>query len=162
ANASGELWLAEGFTQYYEQIVLARAGLETLADTTRALGGFVDAIINDPGRQVRTVEEMSRMAPFVDGGQPNDRTNFRTTAISYYTAGAAIALALDMALRDRSNGRQSLDDFMRELWRRFGKPGGAREGYVDHPYTAGDAEAALAAVVGDPRFSRDFFARYIQ
>ena len=46
--------------------------------------------------------------------------------------------------------------------RRYGKPGGSREGYVDHPYTIADAEATLAAVSGDRAFARDFFARYIQ
>jgi predicted metalloprotease with PDZ domain len=56
----------------------------------------------------------------------------------------------------------SLDDFMREMWRRHGKPGGSREGYVDRPYTTADAEAALAAVSGDEIFARDFFARYIR
>ena len=82
--------------------------------------------------------------------------------MSYYQLGAAIALALDLSLRERSSGRLSLDDFMREMWRRYGKPGGTREGYVDRPYTIADAEATLAAVSGDPAFARDFFARYIQ
>jgi len=74
----------------------------------------------------------------------------------------AIALALDLTLRERSNGQTSLDDFMRAMWRRYGKPGGAREGSVDRPYTVADAEATLAEVGGDQVFARDFFARYIQ
>jgi predicted metalloprotease with PDZ domain len=48
------------------------------------------------------------------------------------------------------------------MWRVHGKPGGAREGYVDHPYTIANAEARLAEVSGDRAFARDFFARYIQ
>jgi predicted metalloprotease with PDZ domain len=48
------------------------------------------------------------------------------------------------------------------MWTTYGKPGGAREGYVDHPYTIADAEATLAAVSGDKAFARDFFVRYIQ
>ena len=67
-----------------------------------------------------------------------------------------------MTLRDRTDGRLSLDDFMQAMWREYGKPGGAREGYVDHPYTIADAEATLAEVSGDRAFARDFFARYIQ
>ena len=51
---------------------------------------------------------------------------------------------------------------MREMWRRYGKPGGAREGYVDRPYTIADAEATLAVSAATPRFARDFFDRYIQ
>jgi predicted metalloprotease with PDZ domain len=102
------------------------------------------------------------MAAFVDGGRPIDRTNWNDTVISYYPFGGAIALALDLSLRDRSNGRTTLDDFMRAMWRTHGKPGGTREGYVDHPYTIADAELRLAEVSGDRDFARDFFARYIQ
>ena len=56
----------------------------------------------------------------------------------------------------------SLDDFMRAMWRKYGKPGGGREGYVDRPYTIADAEATLAEVSGDRAFAHDFFSRYIQ
>jgi hypothetical protein len=62
-----------------------------------------------------------------------DRTNWSNTVISYYPFGGAIALALDLTLRDRSDSRVSLDDFMRAMWRSYGKPGGSREGYVDRP-----------------------------
>jgi predicted metalloprotease with PDZ domain len=111
---------------------------------------------------VRSAEEMSRMAPFVDGGRTVDRTDWSTTVISYYPFGGAIALALDLSLRDRTEGRLSLDDFMQLMWRKYGKPGGSREGYVDHPYTVADAEETLAEVSGDRAFAHDFFARYIQ
>src|SRR5262249_40467416 len=101
-------------------------------------------------------------APFIDGGRTVDRTNWSTTVISYYPFGGAIALALDLTLRDRSDSRLSLDDFMQAMWRKYGKPGGSREGYVDRPYTIADAEATLAEVSGDRAFARDFFGRYIQ
>jgi predicted metalloprotease with PDZ domain len=162
ANMSGELWLAEGFTQYYGPLAMQRAGLADLAWATRTLTGLVETVTQSPGRLVRSAEEMSRMAPFVDGGRPNDRTNWPNTVISYYPFGGAIALALDLTLRDRSDGKISLDDYMRAMWRVHGKPGGAREGYVDHPYTIADAEARLAEVSGDRAFARNFFARYIQ
>jgi predicted metalloprotease with PDZ domain len=161
ANLSGELWLAEGFTQYYGPLAMQRAQLADLGSTARTFGRLIDTV-SGPGHLVRTAEEMSRMAPFIDGGQSVDRTNWSTTVISYYPFGGAIALALDLTLRDRSEGRLSLDDFMRAMWKTFGKPGGSREGYVDHPYTIADAEATLAAVSGDQAFAHDFFARYIQ
>jgi predicted metalloprotease with PDZ domain len=162
ANVSGELWLAEGFTQYFGPIVLSRTGLVALASTTATIGGLVRSVALDPAREVRSAEEMSRMAPFTDGGRPVDRTNWPSTFISYYSFGGAIALALDLTLRERSGGRVTLDDYMRAMWRVHGKPGGTREGYVDRPYTIADAEARLAEVAGDPAFARDFFARYIQ
>jgi predicted metalloprotease with PDZ domain len=162
ANVSGELWLAEGFTQYYGALVLHRAGLADLKSTARSFESLVDTVVNDPGRQARSAQEMSLMAPFIDGGHAVDRTNWQNTVISYYSFGGAIALALDLTLRDRSGSRVSLDDFMQALWRAYGKPGGGREGYVDRPYTIEDAEAMLARVSGDDAFAREFFARFIQ
>ena len=162
ANMSGELWLAEGFTQYYGKLIVQRAGLADLQDLSRALTEFVETAAVAPGRAVRSAEEMSRMAPFVDGGTTVDRTNWPNSVTSYYPLGGAIALALDLTLRGRSGSEITLDDFMRAMWRVHGKPGGAREGYVDRPYTAADAEARLADVSGDPAFARDFFRRYIQ
>lgn len=162
ANLSGELWLAEGFTQYYGPLAMRRAQLVDVASSARTFGHLIETVSRDAGRLVRSAEEMSRMAPFVDGGRAIDRTNWSTTVISYYPYGGAIALALDLTLRDRTDGRLSLDDFMRAMWKTYGKPGGSREGYVDHPYTMADAEATLAEVSGDRAFARDFFARYIQ
>ena len=105
---------------------------------------------------------MSQLAPFNDAAAAIDRTNWPNTFISYYTWGAAIGLGLDLALRDRSNGKVSLDDFMRALWTDFGRPGQKEPGFVATPYTTDDLEATLAKVAGDRAFADDFFARYIQ
>ena len=128
ANLSGELWLAEGFTQYYGPLLLQRAGLADLGATARSFGSLVDTVTNDPGRRVRSAEEMSLMAAFIDGGRTVDRTNWENTIISYYGFGGAIALALDLTLRDRFDSRISLDDFMRAMWQKYGKPGGSARG----------------------------------
>ena len=162
ANMSSDLWLAEGFTEYYGPLALHRAGLASLRETARTFGDLVDIVLNGPGRTLRSAEDMSRMAPFVDGGRALDRTNWTNTVISYYSYGGAIALALDLTLRDRTDGRTTLDDFMRAMWRVHGKPGGSREGYVDRPYTTDDAQARLAEVSGDATFARDFFDRYVR
>ena len=160
-DMSGELWLAEGFTQYYGPLVLHRTGLVDLSETARTLTGLLESV-DRPARLARSAEEASQMAAFTDGGRTIDRTNWSNTFISYYPYGGAIALALDLTLRDRSAGRITLDDFMRAMWRGFGKPGATRQGYVDRPYSIADAEATLASVSGDAAFARDFFARYIQ
>jgi predicted metalloprotease with PDZ domain len=162
ANMSGELWLAEGFTNYYGPLVLQRAGLTGLSEFTNTIASAVNTVTFSPGRQVHTAEEMSQMAPFVDAATSVDRTDFENTFISYYTWGESIALGLDLTLRQRSNGRIALDDFMRAMWQQFGKPGGHEAGYVDHPYTMADAKAVLASVAGDAAFADDFFARYVQ
>jgi predicted metalloprotease with PDZ domain len=161
-NIAGELWLAEGFTQYYGPLMLQRAGIVDLRATAETMTEVLDGVTLGAGRAVNGPIDMSRMAVFTDGGTTVDRTNWRNTYISYYPYGAAVALALDLTLRERSSGRVSLDDYMRALWTDYGRPGGAREGYVDHPYTIADAEARLADVGGDRGFARDFFLRYIE
>jgi predicted metalloprotease with PDZ domain len=162
ANMSGELWLAEGFTSYYGPLVLLRSGLGDIETFTAEMASVINGVASSPGRRLRSAEEMSRLAPFVDAAAAVDRTDFDDTYISYYTWGAAIGLGLDLTLRDRSNGAVTLDHFMRALWQRHGKPGGKAPGYVDVPYTVADLKAALASVAGDTAFADDFFARYIQ
>lgn len=161
-NMSGELWLAEGFTNYYGQLILRRSGLMSLPEYAGTVAAALNVVMFSPARQVHTAEEMSQMAPFVDAATAVDRTNFENTFISYYTWGESIALGLDLTLRQRSDGRITLDDFMRAMWQRFGKAGGRAPGYVDRPYTIADAKATLASVAGDSTFADDFFARFIQ
>ncbi len=161
ANMSGELWLAEGFTQYYGPLALARTGLADVTTTARTFADLIDAV-SGPARALRSAVEMSRMAAFTDGGRPMDRTNWSTTYISYYPFGGAIALALDLTLRERFDGHVTLDDFMRAMWRTHGRPGGSRPGYVDRPYTLADVEARLGEVTESPAFASEFFARYIE
>ena len=167
ANVSGALWLAEGFTNYYGALVLQRAGLAALGGTLDRFARVIDTVARGPGRQFRSVVEMSRMAPFTDAATAIDPTNFGNTFISYYVWGEAVGLGLDLTLRSRSGGRVSLDDYMRALWERFGAPdgepgAGVPPGIVTRPYTPADAEAVLAEVAGDPAFAREFFARYIE
>ena len=160
ANMSGELWFAEGFTSYYGPLVLRRAGLYTVTDFAQEMGRVVNTVLTSPGREVRSPVEMSQLAPFVDAATAADRTNFDNTYISYYTWGAAIGLALDLTLRDRSDGRVTLDHYMRTLWERHGS-GVAPIGLVASPYTLADLRSALASI-SDQAFADDFFARYIE
>jgi predicted metalloprotease with PDZ domain len=162
ANMSSELWLAEGFTQYYGTLTLGRTGLADRNQTAARLAQAAHAVINGPGRQFRSAVGMSQMAPFTDAARSVDRTNFSTTFISYYTYGAAIALALDLSLRERSHGSLSLDDYMRAMWRAHGKPGGGETGLVARPYTLADARARLAEVAGDRAFADEFFDQYVE
>jgi predicted metalloprotease with PDZ domain len=162
ANISGELWLAEGFTQYYGGLTMVRAGLWPVTDGVTSLSRAASTVINGNGRRFRSAVGMSQMAPFTDAARSVDRTNTANTFISYYTYGAAVALGLDLTLRDRTNGRISLDDYMRAMWRVHGKPGGAQPGLVAKPYTLADARNRLAEVSGDRAFADDFFEKYIE
>src|SRR5574338_1703897 len=162
ANMSGELWLAEGFTSYYGTLVMHRTGLATLGDTLTNFGRTINAVVNEPGTKVRSAVEMSQLAPFVDAAESIDPTNFEITFLSYYTWGEGIALALDLSLRDLTNGRVTLDDYMRAMWREYGKPAGKAPGLVGRPYTLRDARERLAEVSGDARFADEVFSRYVE
>jgi predicted metalloprotease with PDZ domain len=162
ANMSGELWLAEGFTQYYGTLIMGRAGLVTREETVADLARAGVAVLNTPGRQFRSAVQMSQLAPFTDAATAIDRSNFSTTFLSYYTYGSAIALAMDLSLRDRSNGKIPLDDYMRAMWAAHGKPGGAQPGLVARPSTLADARARLGEVSGDRAFADEFFAKFVE
>jgi predicted metalloprotease with PDZ domain len=160
ANISGELWLAEGFTQYYGPLIMTRAGVSD-PDPVALVRNAV-FVINSPARQFRSAVEMSQMAAFSDAAVAIDETNLPTTFLSYYTYGAAIATALDLSLRDRSNGKVTLDDYMRAMWIAYGKPGGPSPAIIEKPYTLKDARDRLADVSGDRRFADEFFDRYVE
>jgi predicted metalloprotease with PDZ domain len=159
ANMSGELWLAEGFTNYYGPLVIARAGILTPADYARRLSGAVNTLTNSPARAFTGAVGMSQQAPFVDAAVSIDPTNRSNTFISYYTYGEALGIALDLTLRARTP-RVTLDDYMRALWQEFGRPQTAALAPV-RGYTLADAERVLSTVSGDPAFAREFFARYV-
>lgn len=163
-NPSGELWLAEGVTNYYGALILQRAGLAALPETLARFASTVETVERGPGRRFRSASDMSRLAPFTDAASAIDRTNWGNLFISYYTWGEALGLGLDLLLRARADdgGRAvTLDDYMRLLWRRFGRDGATVPGRVDRPYTAADARAALADVTGDEAFADEFFGRYV-
>ena len=162
ANVSGDLWLAEGFTNYYGALLTLRSGIADLRTTLGRLESTINTVLGSPGRHVHSAVEMSRLAPFTDAAAALDRTNWDNTFISYYTWGEAIGLGLDLTLRGRSNGMVSLDDYMQGMWRRFGRPGGSAPGLVDVPYTRADARKVLAEVAGDRAFADDFFAHFVE
>jgi predicted metalloprotease with PDZ domain len=152
ADMSGELWFAEGFTNYYGVLTLRRAGLASMDRFTRAMGAAVNEVLNSPGREVFNVTDMSRHAPFVDAAVSIDPVNTVNTFISYYTYGQALALGIDLSIRAQFPGK-SLDDWMRAMWRRHPD--------ADRPYTLEDLEAALAESTGSREFAADVFRRHV-
>ena len=150
-NLSGELWIAEGFTQYYGPLLEARSGVTQSNAFVRGLGGIVNAVTNSPGRRFFGPIGMSQQAPFTDAAVSIDPQNRGNIFISYYTYGAGIALAIDLSLRSR--GSRTLDDFMKTMWKNHGKP--------EIPYTLDDARRALATASGDSAWAWDFWKRFV-
>lgn len=152
ANMSGELWFGEGFTSYYGPLMIRRAGLMSVADFAHQMGGAVAFVVGSPARRFFGPVEMSMQAPFVDAATAIDPSNRGNTFISYYTWGQVIGAGLDLTLRTRFN--RTLDDFMRAMWEKHGKP--------EIPYTLDNLEHRLGAFTRDTAFARDFFARYVR
>lgn len=150
SNMSNELWLAEGFTQYYGNLLVERAGFSTRANLISNFTGIMNARLNSPGATGYTPIEASRQAVFTDAGVSVDRTNYPNIFTSYYYYGAAIALALDLELRSRFN--KNLDMFMQSLWKRFGKP--------EVPYTVATLQEELGKLTTSA-FAQEFFTKYI-
>ena len=151
ANMSGELWFAEGFTSYYTDLTLCRAGIISTSDYVSGISGGLNAVINSPARHYRTPVEMSQFAPFSDAATSIDPVNFGNTFISYYTYGKVLGLALDLSLRNQGQNR-SLDGFMALMWDHYGKP--------EIPYSVADIESTLAEYAGEA-FAHTFFDHYI-
>jgi predicted metalloprotease with PDZ domain len=161
ADFSAELWFGEGFTSYLDDVILRRAELTPLASTLASFASTINAVTLSPGRRIRSAADMSQLAPFVDAAASIDRTNWDNTFISYYTYGAALGLAVDLALRDLSASQRTLDTYMQALWSRYGRPGQKAPGMVASPYTMGDLRTVLAELT-TKQFADNFFDQYVQ
>jgi predicted metalloprotease with PDZ domain len=157
-DMSSGLWLGEGFTNYYGPLINRRAGFFNDDQFAADLGGAIVATIQSPARAHGSPVEMSRKALYFDGGSYLDPTNRQNTFLSYYTWGSVIAIGLDLTLRERFN--KTLDDYMRLLWRDFGRHQSASFAPT-RPYTLGGLQSALATLTGDAAFAKDYFDRYI-
>jgi len=112
-NYTELLWFFEGFTSYYDDLFLRRAGLIDTGTYLQLVGRTANQVLQTPGRQVQSVAQASFDA-WVKYYRVGENTPNAT--VSYYTKGSLVALCLDLTLRLEGDG--SLDEVMRELWRR--------------------------------------------
>jgi predicted metalloprotease with PDZ domain len=112
-NYTSLLWFFEGFTSYYDDLLLVRAGLIDEAKYLRLISTTLAGVLGTPGRKTQSVAQSSFDA-WVKYYRSDENTVNAT--ISYYTKGSLVALALDLALRTAKSA-SSLDELMRRLWR---------------------------------------------
>jgi len=137
------LWVSEGITDYYTEVILARSGLNSSADFTRRMG---DAIGNHRGNAARLVVSPERSSWTVwDSPEVNN-----SYAISYYLQGQLLGFLLDLAIRDSTDNAKSLDDVMRYLFDHYAGERG---------FTSEDLRTAIRTAAG-PDF-QDFWHRYV-
>ena len=145
-NYTRLLWFFEGFTSYYDDLMLLRSGLIDAPRYLRLLAKTLNAVAATPGRAVQSVAESSFDAWVkyyrVDENTPN-------ATVSYYLKGSLVALAIDLSLRQQG---ANLDQVMRGLWQRCGgstSAGGLAGGNPGHrPLTEHDIAEVLAEVAG--------------
>ena len=115
------LWVAEGFTDYYADVLVRRANLSSAAEYLDALSGQIESVQTRPGRLVTPVN-MASYDTWIKQYRPDENT--ANTTIDYYPKGAVIAFLLDAKIRKATNGTRTLDDGMKIAMQRFGGPKG--------------------------------------
>ena len=126
------LWWSEGVTDYYADLILARAGLNTPADFARRLARSMENFQNDAARMVISPERSSWTtwdSPAVNQG----------AYISYYLQGELLGFLLDLAIRDSTDNTRSLDDVMRFLMQHYSG---------DHGFTRDQLVEAVRSATG--------------
>ena len=112
-NYTQMLWFFEGFTSYYDDLLLRRAKLIDDPTYFKLLNKTINLVLQAPGRHVQSVAQASFDA-WVKYYRQDENTPNAT--ISYYTKGALVALCLDLTMR--TEGTANLDKVMRGLWQR--------------------------------------------
>ena len=138
-NYTRLLWFFEGFTSYYDDLLLRRAGVIDDVIYLKLLNKTINQVLQAPGREVQSVAQASFDA-WVKYYRQDENTPNAT--ISYYTKGALVALCFDLTLR--AEGHTNLDEVMRALWARC----------AAGPMTEADFAAVLKEL-GGRSFSRE-------
>lgn len=125
-NYTTNLWIAEGFTAYYDNLIVQRTGFYTPDEFLSFLEGDINLVYNQPGTKVQPLSDASFDA-WIKSYRPNENSN--NTTISYYNKGSLIASLLDLAIIHQSKGLQSLDDAMKFAYLEYYKKKG--RGYTD-------------------------------
>lgn len=115
-NYTRLLWAFEGITSYYDDLLLVRSGVLDAARYLERLSHTLTGVRRGAGRLRQTLEQASFDA-WIKYYRPDE--NASNALLSYYTQGSLAALALDLDLRQHSEGQVSLDDVMRALYREF-------------------------------------------
>jgi predicted metalloprotease with PDZ domain len=130
------LWVAEGLTSYYDDLLIARAGLMRRDEYLKRLSKQIDALETSPGRLVQPLSAASFDA-WIKYYRKDE--NFANSGVSYYTKGAVVGFLLDAEIRHATGGTKSLDDAMRLAYQRYSGERG---------YTPAELRKTLEEVAG--------------
>ncbi len=148
-NYTDLLWVMEGFTSYYDELILRRAGFYTEQEYMNVFKNTINYVEGIPGNKIQPVAHSSYDA-WIKSYRPNE--NSRNTNISYYSKGGLLAHAIDAMIINKTKGKKSLDEFMQLLYKRF-----YEEDNIG--MTPAQFKATLEGFLGDNL--DDFFKKYV-
>ncbi|MES2417253.1 MAG: PDZ domain-containing protein [Bacteroidota bacterium] len=148
-NYTTNLWIAEGFTSYYGNKLLLRAGISTPDGFATGLAGSVGTVMNTPGAKVMSAAQSSFDAWINGAYRPNE--NSRNTFVSYYNKGEVIGVLMDLEIANATKGTKSLDDVMKAMYWQCKT---LKRGYTDAEFKA------MAEKVSGISFT-NFWAKYV-
>jgi predicted metalloprotease with PDZ domain len=131
-NYTTDLWIAEGFTAYYQNLVLRHANLTSPDIFLTSVAAEMSTMENQPGAKIQPLAEASYDS-WIKAYRPNE--NSINATISYYDKGAEVATLLDLEIINDSKGKYSLDDVMRHMYNTYYKL--KKRGYTDLEFKKG-------------------------
>ena len=143
------LWVMEGITSYYDELLLRRAGFYTPAEFISKLQGQINYVEGSPGSRVQPVAHASFDA-WIKAYRPNE--NSGNTTMTYYSRGAVLGAVLDAYLIQKSKAKQSLDGFMQVLYNKYALE--LKRGFTEQEF-----EQELSNYCGEDM--RSFFTNYV-
>ena len=131
-NYTTDLWIAEGFTAYYEDIILRHANLIDADNYLGVMANDINQVENTPGKKFQSIADASYDA-WIKAYRPTENSNNST--ISYYSKGSVAAMLLDLEIINDSNAQYSLDDVMKYMYHEYYKT--LKRGYTDAEFKKG-------------------------
>lgn len=139
-NYTTNLWIAEGFTAYYDNLIVQRAEFYSPGKYLEMLAESISSVENQPGNRIQPVSEASFDA-WIKQYRPNE--NSRNTTISYYNKGAVVALVMDLEILHATQGEKGLDDVMKAMYDEYYKK-------QNRGYTNAEFRAMAEKIAGKP------------
>ncbi|WP_240337085.1 M61 family metallopeptidase [Rufibacter psychrotolerans] len=143
------LWVSEGFTSYYADLIMRRAGLLSEREHLDKIASSITSVENTPGNKVVSAAESS-FNTWIKQYRPDE--NSYNTHLSYYSKGALLGMLLDLEILKATNGTKSLDDALKALYDEYYKK-------KDRGYTDREFQQGIEKFTG--RSMEDFFRRYV-
>ncbi len=148
-NYTNLLWVSEGITSYYDDLLVRRAGFYTPERYLDIITSSINNVENTPGVKVQSLAESSFDA-WIKSYRPNE--NSRNAEISYYSKGSLIGMLLDLEIMHQTNGEKTLDNVMRNMYNKFYKK-------LNRGFTDAEMQEELEKVAGIKL--DDFFRDYV-